>query len=44
MHQHFPFQGPPKFSQSGLFGLNLNHLATLVINDVLFFVAKDVSM
>jgi hypothetical protein len=28
--QHFPFQGPPKFTQIGTFGLKINHLATLV--------------
>jgi hypothetical protein len=27
----FPFQGPPKFTQIGIFGLNLKHLATLVM-------------
>jgi hypothetical protein len=29
-YQHFPFQGPPKYTQFGIFGLKLNHLATLV--------------
>jgi hypothetical protein len=29
MYQHFPFQGPPKFTQIGIFGLKINHLATL---------------
>jgi hypothetical protein len=29
MHQHFPFQGPPKFTQIWIFGLKINHLATL---------------
>jgi hypothetical protein len=28
--QHFPFKGPPKSTQIGIFGLKLNHLATLV--------------
>jgi hypothetical protein len=29
MYQPFPFQGPPKFSQIGIFGLKIYHLATL---------------
>jgi hypothetical protein len=29
MRKHFPFQGPPKFTQIWIFGLNTNHLATL---------------
>jgi hypothetical protein len=28
-YQHFPVQGPPKFAQIGIFGLKINHLATL---------------
>jgi hypothetical protein len=28
-NQHFPIQGPPKFTQIGIFGLKINHLATL---------------
>jgi hypothetical protein len=31
IYQHFPFQGPPKFTKIGIFGLKINHLATLVI-------------
>jgi hypothetical protein len=27
--KHFPFQGPPKLTQFGIFGLKTNHLATL---------------
>jgi hypothetical protein len=27
--QHFPFQGPPEFTQIGIFGLKINYLATL---------------
>jgi hypothetical protein len=27
--QDFPLQDPPKFTQSGIFGLKTNHLATL---------------
>jgi hypothetical protein len=30
IYQHFPFQGPPKFTQIAIFGLKTNHLATLV--------------
>jgi hypothetical protein len=29
--QHFPFQGTPKFTQSGIFGLKIYHLATLLL-------------
>jgi hypothetical protein len=28
--QHFPLQDPPKFTQIGIFGLKIKHLATLV--------------
>jgi hypothetical protein len=28
-YQHFPFQGPPKYTQIRIFGLKINHLATL---------------
>jgi hypothetical protein len=30
IYQHFPFQGTPKFTQIGIFGLKTNHLATLL--------------
>jgi hypothetical protein len=30
MCEHFSFQGPPKFTQFGIFGLKTNRLATLV--------------
>jgi hypothetical protein len=29
MYQHLPLQEPPKFTQIGIFGLKINHLATL---------------
>jgi hypothetical protein len=32
INQHFPIQGPPKFTQIGIFGLKTNPLATLVLN------------
>jgi hypothetical protein len=32
IYQHFPFSGPPKFTQIGIFGLKTNHLATLAVN------------
>jgi hypothetical protein len=32
IYQHFPSQGFPKFTQIGIFGLKINHLATLVRN------------
>jgi hypothetical protein len=28
--KHFPFQGPPEYTQLGIFGMKINHLATLV--------------
>jgi hypothetical protein len=31
MHQHFPFQGPLKFTQFGNCGLKKYHLATLAV-------------
>jgi hypothetical protein len=30
-YTHFPFQGPPKFTQIAIFGLKINHLATLLL-------------
>jgi hypothetical protein len=30
IYQPFPFQGPPKFTPIGIFGLKIYHLATLV--------------
>jgi hypothetical protein len=30
IYQHFPFQGPPKHTQIGIFGLKINHMATLM--------------
>jgi hypothetical protein len=32
IHQPLPYQGPPKFTQIGFFGLKIYHLATLVPN------------
>jgi hypothetical protein len=29
IYQHFPYQGPPKFTQIGIFGLKIYLLATL---------------
>jgi hypothetical protein len=29
IYQPFPIQGPPKFTQIGIFGLKIYHLATL---------------
>jgi hypothetical protein len=28
--KHIPLQDPPKFTQIGIFGLKINHLAALV--------------
>jgi hypothetical protein len=30
VYQNFPIRGPPKFTQTGIFGLKINHLATLM--------------
>jgi hypothetical protein len=32
IYQHRPFQGPPKYTQTGHFGHKINHLATLKLN------------
>jgi hypothetical protein len=29
IYQHCPFQGPPKYTQIGLFGIKISHLATM---------------
>jgi hypothetical protein len=29
IYQHFPFQGPPKYTQIGILGMKIYHLATL---------------
>jgi hypothetical protein len=29
IYQHFPLQGPSKYTQIDIFGLKINHLATL---------------
>jgi hypothetical protein len=29
IYQHFPIKGPPNFTKIGIFGLKINHLATL---------------
>jgi hypothetical protein len=31
INQHFPFQGLRKDKQMGIFGLKINHLATLIV-------------
>jgi hypothetical protein len=31
VYQHFPFQGPPKYTQLGIFGPKINHLAPLLL-------------
>jgi hypothetical protein len=36
IYQHFPFQGPPNFTQIGIFGSKINHLATLLISIIDF--------
>jgi hypothetical protein len=37
---HFPIYGPPKFTQIGIFGLKINHLATLFPSSFLTFKLK----
>jgi hypothetical protein len=32
VYQHFPFQGPPKFTPIGIWGSKLNHLASLALH------------
>jgi hypothetical protein len=29
IYQHFPYKGPPKYTQIGIFGTKTNHLATM---------------
>jgi hypothetical protein len=45
IYQHFPFEGHPKFNLIAIFGLEINHLATLLstlawiqTDDVLFWI------
>jgi hypothetical protein len=33
MYQHLPSQDPPKFTQNGILGLKIYHLATLISAD-----------
>jgi hypothetical protein len=33
IQQHFPFQGPPNFTNVGIFGLKKKHLATLMLGN-----------
>jgi hypothetical protein len=35
IYQHFPFQGPPKHIQFGIFGIKINYLAILVQSQTL---------
>jgi hypothetical protein len=37
IYQHFTFRGPPKFTQTGIFGLKRNHLATLLVCPCTFY-------
>jgi hypothetical protein len=30
-YNYFSFQGPPEYTQSGIFGMKINHLATLPV-------------
>jgi hypothetical protein len=38
----FPFQGPPKYTQIGIFGMKIYHLATLVGITIFTFLRKNV--
>jgi hypothetical protein len=38
IYQHYHFQEPPKFTQIGILGLKINHLATLLLGDSLLWV------
>jgi predicted secreted protein len=33
IYQHLPLQDPPKFTQIGIFGLKIWHLATLFLDE-----------
>jgi hypothetical protein len=37
IYQHFPFQGPPKYTQIWIFGHKINYLATLLGSSVMLF-------
>jgi hypothetical protein len=47
IYQHIQFQGPPKFSQIGIFGLKIDHLATLLtrmfLKHILTFLCRPCS-
>jgi hypothetical protein len=32
LHEHFPFHGPSKHTQIGIFGMKIYHLATLILS------------
>jgi hypothetical protein len=38
IYQYFPFQDPPKYTHIRIFGMNINHLATLEKSEDLVFV------
>jgi hypothetical protein len=31
IYQHYPFKGPPKYTQIGIFCMTINHLATVAV-------------
>jgi hypothetical protein len=41
IYQYFPIYGPPKFTQIGIFGLKINHLATLSSEETRIAINKD---
>jgi hypothetical protein len=40
MYQHIQLLGLPKFTQSGIFGMKTNHLATLPQRQIQIFLAE----
>jgi hypothetical protein len=40
MYQHLPLQDPQKFTQIGIFGLKICHLATMVAGALALFIEK----
>jgi hypothetical protein len=41
IYQPFPFQGPPKFTQIGIFGSIMYHLATLPLRQIFYYKTVD---
>jgi hypothetical protein len=41
MNQHLPLRGPPKFTQNGISGLKICHLATLLLTPPPMYIWKE---